>query len=85
MGDHVSMDAYNYRFDKVTEKVKNKKRCVDDSLLYSYTLEEASYQTAKGSYSKPVRVGKPSQGAGGGYRNLPWFLLGGCQKAQDNE
>ena len=29
MGDHVSMDAYNYRFDKVTEKVENLKRCVD--------------------------------------------------------
>ena len=31
MGDHVSMDAYNYRFDKVTEGEKNKKCCVDDS------------------------------------------------------
>ena len=35
MGDHVSMDAYNYRFDKVTAEVENKKRCVNDSLLYS--------------------------------------------------
>ena len=39
MGDHVSMDAYNYRLDKVTVGVENKKRCVDDSLLYSDTLE----------------------------------------------
>ena len=46
MGDHVSMDAYNYRFDKVTEGVKNKKRCVDDSLLYSNTLEGAFLQAA---------------------------------------
>jgi hypothetical protein len=38
MGDHVSMDAYNYRFDKVTDDVENKKRCVDDSLLYTETL-----------------------------------------------
>ena len=56
MGDHVSMDAYNYRFDKVTAKVENKKRCVDDSLLYSYTLEQAlikaaSYLTLMGKNS----------------------------------
>jgi hypothetical protein len=35
MGDHVLMDAYNYRFYKVTVGVETKKRCVDDSLLYS--------------------------------------------------
>ena len=29
MGDQTSMDAYNYRFDKVTEKVENLKRCKD--------------------------------------------------------
>ena len=29
LGDHVSMDAYNFKFDKVTEKVENLKRCVD--------------------------------------------------------
>ena len=46
MGDHVSMDAYNYRFDKVTQGVENKKRCVDDSLLYSNSLEKAFYQAA---------------------------------------
>lgn len=47
MGDHVSMDAYNYRFDKVTEKVVNLKRCVDDSLLHSDTLEAAFHQTTQ--------------------------------------
>ena len=46
MGDHVSMGAYNFRFDKVTEQVKDKKRCVDDSLLYSKTLEKAFLQAA---------------------------------------
>ena len=46
MGDHLSMDAYNYRFDKVTQGVENKKRCVDDSLLYSNSLEKAFYQAA---------------------------------------
>ena len=30
MSDDVSMDAYNFKFDKVTEKVENLKRCVDD-------------------------------------------------------
>jgi len=30
---------------------------------------------SKGSYhnSKPVKIGKPSQGGGGGSRILPWF------------
>ena len=47
MGDHVSMDAYNYRFDKVTEQVKNLRRCVDDSLLHAETMEEAFFQAAE--------------------------------------
>ena len=47
MGDHVSMDAYNYRFDKVTENVENLKRCVDDSLIHAKTLEEAFFKTAE--------------------------------------
>ena len=46
MGDNVSMDAYNYRFNKVTQGVENKKRCVDNSLLYSNSLEKAFYQAA---------------------------------------
>ena len=46
MGDHVSMDAYIYRFEKVTVGAENKKRCVDDSLLYSVTLEKSFIQTA---------------------------------------
>ena len=40
------MDAYNYRFDKVTADVENKKRCVDDSLLYTETLEKSFIQAA---------------------------------------
>ena len=47
MGDHVLVDAYNYRFDKVTENVENLRRCVDDSLLHAATLEEAFFQTAE--------------------------------------
>ena len=44
--NHASMDAYNFRFDKVTEHVKNQKRCVDNSLLYADTMEKAIIQTA---------------------------------------
>ena len=47
MGDQTSMDAYNYRFDKVTEKVENLKRCVDDSRIHAKTLEEAFFRTAE--------------------------------------
>ena len=42
MGDHVSMDAYNFRFDKVTEKVENLKRCEDDSLFTLKPLRKPS-------------------------------------------
>ena len=45
MGD-VSIDAYNFRFDKVTEGVENKKMCSDDALLYSSTLDQAFIQAA---------------------------------------
>ena len=44
MGDHVTMDAHNFRFDKVTEQVKNQKRYVDNSLLYSDTLRVYRYR-----------------------------------------
>ena len=46
MGDHMSTEAYNYRFDKVTVDVENKKRFVDDSLLYKETLEKSFIQAA---------------------------------------
>ena len=46
-GDHVSMDAYNARFDNIIKEVKNVKRCVDDSLLYCKSLEGAFLQTAE--------------------------------------
>jgi hypothetical protein len=46
MDDHVSMDAYNCRFDMVTVGVENKKRCVDDPLLYSDTLEKSFIRAA---------------------------------------
>ena len=46
MGGHVSMDAYIYRFDKVTVDVENTKGCIDDSLLYTETLEKSFIQAA---------------------------------------
>jgi hypothetical protein len=46
MGDHLSTEAYIYRFDKVTVDVENKKRFVDDSLLYKETLEKSFIQAA---------------------------------------
>ena len=38
MGDHVSMDAYNYRFDKVTEGEKNKKCCGPEFLKTNWLI-----------------------------------------------
>ena len=46
MGGHESMDAYIYRFDKVTVDVENTKGCIDDSLLYTETLEKSFIQAA---------------------------------------
>ena len=33
-------DGYCHRFDEVTRDVPNQKHCVDDSILYEYTLKE---------------------------------------------
>ena len=43
------MDAYNARFENVIKEVEYVKRCrcMDDSLLYSNTLEGAFHQNAK--------------------------------------
>ena len=45
MGYHASGDAYTRRFDDVTEGIPNVARCVDDSLLWDDTIEEAFYHT----------------------------------------
>ena len=36
----ASMDGYTHRFSLITEKIKNKQIIVDDTLLYSDTVEE---------------------------------------------
>ena len=41
------MDNFNARFNMITMQVENMKRCVDDSLLYSKTLEGVFYQTTQ--------------------------------------
>ena len=53
MGDHVSMDAYNARFDNITKGVEDVKRCVDDSLLYNKTLEGAFHQADGREWDPP--------------------------------
>ena len=43
----ASRDAYTFRFDKVTENVKNVHRNVDDSILHQNTVEDIFLATAK--------------------------------------
>ena len=40
-------DAYTERFDKIISLVENKTKCVDDSLLWSSSVEECFYQTCR--------------------------------------
>ncbi|MCP3680923.1 MAG: hypothetical protein GY782_11975, partial [Gammaproteobacteria bacterium] len=40
-------DAYTERFDRIVNGVRDKTKCVDDSLLWSNTLEEAFYKTCE--------------------------------------
>ena len=43
----AAMDAYNHRFDLITRDVKDKKRCVDDSILWANTIEEIFFKTCE--------------------------------------
>ena len=45
MGFHASGDAYTRRFDDITSGVKRSTRCVDDSILWADTVEEAFWHT----------------------------------------
>ena len=38
-------DAYTRRYDEIIKDVKNKVKCIDDTLLYSESIEEAFFQT----------------------------------------
>ena len=40
-------DAYTERFDKIIADVKNKTKCVDDTVLWSNSIEESFHQTCK--------------------------------------
>ena len=44
-GFHASGDAYTRRFDDITAKFKRVSRCVDDSLLWDSTIEDAFWHT----------------------------------------
>ena len=46
-GYQASGDAYTHRYDKITMGVKNVKRVIDDTLLYSADLEGAFKQVAE--------------------------------------
>ena len=43
----AAMDAYNHRFDLITRDVKDKKRCVDDSILWGDTIEETFHKSCQ--------------------------------------
>ena len=47
MGFHTSGDAYTRRFDDITANQRRKVRCIDDSLLWDDTIEEAFWHTFK--------------------------------------
>ena len=46
-GYMASGDAYTHRYDLITRDVRNMKRVIDDTLLYSEDLEKAYYQVAE--------------------------------------
>ena len=43
----AAQDAYNHRFDLVVRDFQNKKRCVDDTLIWADTIEEMFHQTCQ--------------------------------------
>jgi hypothetical protein len=43
----ASGDAFTHRYDKITMDVRNCRRVIDDTLLYTKTLEEAYRQVAE--------------------------------------
>ena len=44
-GYKAAGDAYTERFDKIIKDVKKKVKCVDDSLLWAWSIEEAFWDT----------------------------------------
>ena len=45
MGYLAAGDAYTERFDKIITDVKNKTKCVDDTVLWAQTIQESFHQT----------------------------------------
>ena len=46
-GFHTSGVGYTKRMDDITDGVENLKKCIDDSCLYSETIEKCFWQTVK--------------------------------------
>lgn len=46
-GYHASGDHYTRRMDEITMEVGNKRRCIDDTLLYQPDLEKSFWATVK--------------------------------------
>ena len=42
----ASGDGYTRRYDEITSSIPNKTKCVDDTLLWSDTIEESFLQAA---------------------------------------
>ena len=58
----AAMDAYNYRFDLITRE--DKKRCVDDSIIWGQSIEETFLKTSSTKveigHGPPKMMNKPT-------------------------
>ena len=43
----AARDGYTARYDKVAERIKRRKQCVDDSLLHDTSIEEQFFRTCQ--------------------------------------
>ena len=43
---HKASDGYTRRYNKIVSSIQNKTKCVDDTLLWSNTIEESFFQAA---------------------------------------
>ena len=43
----AAQDGYNHRFDLITRDITNKRRCVDDSIVWGTTIEEIFFKTCE--------------------------------------
>ena len=55
----ASGDGYTRRYDKITSSITSKTKCMDDTLLWSNTIEESFFQPQTG-WTSVVNMGSPS-------------------------